>query len=663
MVHLPTPPLRRVLVANRGEIALRVARTCRALGIQVVAVHTREDAAAPHVKVAEAAVEVPSYLDADAVVAAAVASGAEAVHPGYGFLSENAGFARAVADAGLVFVGPPPEVIERMGRKDAAREVAVAAGVPVLPSYDVSAGPESFDYPLLVKAAAGGGGKGMRIVRSAADLPEALSSARREARGAFGDETMLLERYVERGRHVEVQVLADTHGNVVHLHERDCSAQRRHQKVIEEAPAPTIGPATRERLTSAGVALAREVGYVGAGTVEFLVEEGTGEAFFLEMNTRLQVEHPVTEAVTGGLDLVALQLRVAAGEELGLAQRDIPLTGHAIEARIYAEDPYAGFLPQAGTATLVRWPVGVRVDAALEPGQVVGTAYDPMLAKVVVHGPDRESARAAMVAALDDTAVLGLATTTGFLRDLVASEAFRDAAVDTAWLDRHHPSPPGPDLARLLAAWADVAVTVLTAGVPHPFAPDGWRLGAAPAPVVVALDREVVVDRAAGLADGHAVRELEVADHAVVLEVDGSRHRAVVHADRHGVEVVHRGQRFCFERPDVFGDHATPAGDGTVLAPMPGVVTAVDVAEGDTVAAGDRLGVLEAMKMELALRAPCAGRVAGVGAVAGARVALGAALFTVVPDGSVHGAAAAGPGAPSVAADVMPSGGGGDRDG
>src|SRR6478735_5423563 len=376
----------KVLIANRGEIALRVMRTCERLGIATVALHTDLDATAPHVREADEAVRVESYLDIEAVVAAARDTGAQAVHPGYGFLSERAAFAEALEQAGITLVGPPARVMEKMGRKDAAREIAVAAGVPVVPRG------EDAGFPVLVKAAAGGGGKGMRIVREEKDFEAAVAAAKREARSAFGDDTILVEKYVEHGRHIEVQVLADAHGNVVHLFERDCSTQRRHQEVLEEAPAPTISPEVRRTVTEASVALAAHVGYENAGTVEFLLDPeangGSGEAYFLEMNTRLQVEHPVTESVvvvtspqqraTGApgtpVDLVRLQLLVAAGEPLPFTQDDLAVSGHAIEARVYAEDPFNGFLPQAGTATLVRWPERARVDAALESGQVVRTS-------------------------------------------------------------------------------------------------------------------------------------------------------------------------------------------------------------------------------------------------------------------------------------------------
>jgi 3-methylcrotonyl-CoA carboxylase alpha subunit/acetyl-CoA/propionyl-CoA carboxylase biotin carboxyl carrier protein len=568
-----------VFIANRGEIAARVARTCDRMGMA-------------------ATISAGDYLDADAQVAQAVAAGAQAVHPGYGFLSENPAFARAVADAGLVWIGPPPEAMEAMARKDHAREIAVAAGVPVVPRG------EEAGFPVLVKAAAGGGGKGMRIVRGEAELEEARAAAAREARSAFGDDTLLIEKYVERGRHIEVQVLADAHGHVIHLYERDCSTQRRHQKVLEEAPAPTITAAVRDLVTSSAVALAKQVGYCNAGTVEFLLDESTGEAYFLEMNTRLQVEHPVTEAITG-LDLVELQLRVAAGEPLPVAQDDVTVTGHAIEARVYAEDSFGGFLPQAGTATHVQWPAGVRVDHALESGQVVSTAYDPMLGKVIAYGATREQARRALVDALDRTAILGLTTNTGFLRALVASDEFRDATIDTAWLDRNEVPPPDPAPARLAAAWE---VFLARREDDGPFRSDGFRLAGEPAPVVIELDEPVTLT-------GPEPRDRPVAD-------VGTDH----------VEVVHQGQRYVFARPDVFGDHAVDLGDGAITAPMPGTVLDVRVADGDRVETGQVLVVLEAMKMELSLKAPFDGTVGRLAASTGAQVALGTTLLEVTPD-------------------------------
>nr|BFF21684.1 hypothetical protein GCM10025730_52050 [Promicromonospora thailandica] len=480
--------IRTLLVANRGEIALRIVRTARRLGLRTVAVYSDADAGAPHTRAADVAVRLgptppaESYLSVPALLAAAKESGADAVHPGYGFLSEQADFARAVVGAGLTWVGPPPAAMDAMARKDAAREVAERAGVPMLDSIGVVrdgwfARPGDAPYPLLVKAAAGGGGKGMRVVRTEDELAPAVAAAQREAAAAFGDGTVLLERFVERGRHIEVQVLADEHGTVLHLHERDCSAQRRHQKVLEEAPAPDLDPTLRGWLHTWAVNLAREVGYTGVGTVEFLVEDAAAPradearrdvgAWFLEMNTRLQVEHPVTEEVVTvrgeRLDLVEQQLRVAAGLELGFTQDDVAVVGHAIEARLYAEDAFGGFLPQAGTAGRVRWPEHARVEAGLEDGTVVPAAYDPMVGKIITRGPDRETARHALVDALDATVVAGLVTNTGFVRALADSAAFRDGEVHTAWLDTHPLTPPDPGTALAAAAWG-VAAAAARAG-------------------------------------------------------------------------------------------------------------------------------------------------------------------------------------------------------
>ncbi|MCL8026787.1 ATP-binding protein [Nocardioides bruguierae] len=667
-------PIRTLLVANRGEIALRVLRTARDLGLRTVALHTPADArpgaaGGHHVRAADATLEVPSYLDVDAVVAAALACGADAVHPGYGFLSERPALARALADAGVRLVGPRADVMDAMGRKDHARAIAERAGVPVVPAWGPDEDPAAFSYPVLVKAAAGGGGKGMRVVRSPEQYAEALAAARREAASAFGDDTMLVERYVERGRHVEVQVLGDEHGTVVTLGERDCSPQRRHQKVLEEAPAPTLDPAARARLAAAARALAQQVGYTGAGTVEMLLDADTGEFFFLEMNTRLQVEHPVTEATTTVRgehpDLVALQLRVAAGEPLGFSQDDVAVTGHAIEARVYAEDAFGGFLPQAGTATLVRWPQGpdVRVDHALSSGDTVSTGFDPMLGKVVATGADRESARLRLLAALDDTAVLGLTTNTGFLRALVATDAFAAAAIDTAWLDREPlPAPPDAGVARAVTAW--VAAWLGHGGGAGAgsgsgsgsgaWAADGFRSSGPRAPVRVRLDRPVLVDLgvASGSAtdahgatvtgpDGEALvlRVLEAADHVVTVDVGDAagvtRHRVVVNVQpgpQPGgpprAEASHRGQRVVLEAP-ARAAGAAAASDGAVTAPMPGTVTAVLVSTGETVAEGDVLGVLEAMKMEVSLRAPRPGTVVTVTEEVGAQVSRGSLLFHV----------------------------------
>ena len=634
--------MQKILIANRGEIALRIMRTADALGIRTVAIHTADDRDALHVAAADDVVEVPSYLDVDAIVAAALSSGAEAIHPGYGFLSERSAFARAIEETeGLALVGPSADVMDKMGRKDAAREIAVAAGVPVVPSYAGDVDPADFAYPVLVKAAAGGGGKGMRIVRAAEDLDAALAAAKREALTAFGDDTILIETYVERGRHIEVQVFADEHGNAVHLFERDCSTQRRHQKVLEEAPAPTITEAQRALVTQSSVRLAREVGYTNAGTVEFLLDSDSGQVYFLEMNTRLQVEHPVTEEIVRvqgrRIDLVELQLRITAGEPLGFEQDDVTLEGHAIEARIYAEDSFGGFLPQAGRADLVRWSDTARVDHALVSGQVVSTRFDPMLGKVIAWGEDRESARARLIEALDHSAVLGLTTNTGFVRALAASDEFRDATIDTAWLDRADvPAPPALVPLRL-AAWVSAALTsprFAAEGAGDPFAPDGWRSAGPKAPTLVALEHagevhELEVDVAASTIDSSPVRERRLADHVVVLTIEGRDELAVVDAQAHRVEVAYQGQRFVFERPDAFADHGAAVGDGTLVAPMPGTVLDVLVSVGQQVAGGETLGAMEAMKMELALKAPFAGTVTEVSVVAGQQVALGASLIVV----------------------------------
>jgi len=660
-----------VLVANRGEIAVRVLRSARDAGLRTVAVYSDADLGAPHVRAADTAVRIgpapaaESYLSIPALLQAARRTGAEAVHPGYGFLSERAAFARACEEGGLVFIGPPADVIEVMGRKDRARRIAVEAGVPVVPAVEEAAPGETggpggdaelarravaeVGFPLLVKAAAGGGGKGMRIVREAGALPEALAAARREARAAFGDGTLLVERYVERGRHVEVQILADQHGHVVHLFERDCSVQRRHQKVLEEAPAPTISAAVGDRLTSAAVRLAAAVGYVNAGTVEFLV---AGEdVYLLEMNTRLQVEHPVTELVTGQ-DLVALQLRIAQGEPLPFGQEDLTRSGHAIEARVYAEDPAQGFLPQAGTASVVRWPSRARVDAALEPGSEVGTWYDPMLAKIIVAGPTREAARAALVDALDDTTILGLTTNVGFLRRLADSAVYRDAAVDTAWLDRNPGSFPadGGEVARVAAAWLVAVGSGSAGGARDPFGTgDGWRVSGPAAPVAAGLRdgdgaHSMRVDVPGGLVSEGAEAERRWRVRPVAsalgtepgpyrLEIDGVAYRFQVEIGPREVAVGYQGQAYVFTRPSASGPGAglAAASDGLVTAPMPGTVLSVLVSEGQDVTAGEVLGVLEAMKMELSLVAPYDGTVTEAGVKAGDRVALGQQIFVVVP--------------------------------
>jgi 3-methylcrotonyl-CoA carboxylase alpha subunit/acetyl-CoA/propionyl-CoA carboxylase biotin carboxyl carrier protein len=694
---MPTP-IHTLLIANRGEIALRIIRTARRLGLRTVAVYSDADRGGPHTRAADVAVRIgptpaaESYLSIPALLAAAKETGADAVHPGYGFLSEQADFARAVVGAGLTWVGPTPDAMDAMGRKDTARTIAEKAGVPVLALSAVelaetaplvgtrastsstngdgptAAGASAGRFPLLVKAAAGGGGKGMRIVRSQDELDSSIAAARREAAAAFGDDTVLLEPYIERGRHVEVQILADEHGNVVHLHERDCSAQRRHQKVLEEAPAPDLDPALRDALHAWAVSLAREVGYTGVGTAEFLVEVPSGVstgstsgdgstseagpgAWFLEMNTRLQVEHPVTEEVVTvrgeHIDLVEQQLRVAAGEALGFAQDDVAVVGHAIEARIYAEDAFGGFLPQAGMATRVRWPGistgstsgatgpagAVRVEAGIEDGSVVPAAYDPMVGKVIARGADRETARRGLVDALDATAIGGLVTNTGFVRALADSDAFRDGEVHTAWLDANPLPAPDPAHALVAAAWTIATAASADGG-------DGWRLGGPPADTWVELDDEVL---RVSTARGEVRREGEpptscrtvgadlggaVGDE--LLELDGITARFAVDVGPRSVEVSTRGHTFRFVRPGASSLGAAELSDGVVLAAMPGTLARVEVADGDAVAAGQTLGVLEAMKMEVALLAPADG-VVRVRAGAGDQVAARQVLFEVGP--------------------------------
>jgi acetyl-CoA/propionyl-CoA carboxylase biotin carboxyl carrier protein len=682
-------PIHTLLVANRGEIALRIIRTARRLGLRTVAVYSDADRAAPHTRAADRAVRLDtspatatntaSYLSIPALIAAAKETGADAVHPGYGFLSEQADFARAVIGAGLTWVGPPPKAMDAMGRKDTARKIAEAAGVPVLSQValrqaqdpletGVSTGSEGGveegsiggGFPLLVKAAAGGGGKGMRIVRSQDELGPAVAAARREAAAAFGDDTVLLERYIERGRHVEVQILADEHGNVLHLHERDCSAQRRHQKVLEEAPAPGLDPVVRESLHKWAVRLAQEVGYTGVGTAEFLVEVPSGVepgetwvstgsttvgAWFLEMNTRLQVEHPVTEEVVRvrgeRIDLVEQQLRVAAGEELDFAQDDVVVVGHAIEARIYAEDAFGGFLPQAGTATRVRWPVAtgttvstagtdgstVRVEAGIEDGTIVPAAYDPMVGKVIARGADREAARRGLVDALDATAIGGLVTNTGFVRALADSDAFRDGEVHTAWLDTHPLPAPDPGPALVAAAWAIAAAAARDGG-------DGWRLGGPPADTWVELDDAVLrvsIGRGEVRRDGEtptSCRAVGGADGEGLLELDGVAARFAIDVHPRSVEVSTRGHTFRFVRPGASSVAGAELSDGVVVAAMPGSLARVEVRDGDQVTAGQSLGVLEAMKMEVALVAPSDG-VVRVRAAAGEQVAARQVLFEI----------------------------------
>jgi acetyl-CoA/propionyl-CoA carboxylase biotin carboxyl carrier protein len=606
-----------VLIANRGEIARRVIRTLHDLGIRAVAVHTDADRHAPHVREADDAVRIASYLEIGEILRAAESAGAAAVHPGYGFLSENPAFARACADAGLTFVGPPAEAMEQLGDKLRAKEVAGSAGVPVVPSFTIEQARAAAEaYPLLVKAAAGGGGRGMRVVESPDRLDEAIAAAQREAKAGFGDDRVFIERYLPRARHIEVQVIADAHGRVLHLGERECSLQRRHQKVVEEAPSPVVGPHLRKRLGEEAVALMKRAGYVNAGTVEFIADAGhPDEHFFLEVNARLQVEHPVTEAVTG-LDLVELQLRVAAGEPLPLEQEDVTLTGHAVEARVTAEDAAAGFLPSAGTVLAYRRPVHGRIDAAIERGTVVGTDYDSLVAKVIAHAHDRETALARLDRALAETAVLGVTTTTGYLRGLLAREEVRSGAIDTGLVERLDPFPPAlaPQQVARAAALIGLALAAERAG-DDPFARvDGWRM----AGVRALATQTFVVDGGEPVTVQARHGEAEVERLAPdVLALD--RRAWTYAADGDTLWLGRDGHTWRVRRPSV--EEAAGAGaDGDLRAPMPGSVLLVHAAVGDAVGAGDTVLVLESMKMELSITAPAGGVVTELSVAVGDRV-------------------------------------------
>ena len=679
-------PFDTVLVANRGEIAVRVIRTLRTMGLRSVAVYSDADAHAAHVRAADIAVRLgpaaarDSYLNIDRIVDAARRTGAGAVHPGYGFLSENAAFAAALDAAGVVFLGPPAKAIEVMGDKITAKTTVSASGVPVVPGIAepgltddrLIAAAADIGYPVLVKPSAGGGGKGMRRVDDPADLPAALVSARREAASAFGDDTLFLERFVTRPRHIEVQILADTHGTVLHLGERECSLQRRHQKVIEEAPSPLLEPETRARIGAAACATARSVDYVGAGTVEFIVSaDRPDEFFFMEMNTRLQVEHPVTELVTG-FDLVECQVRIAAGQRIRLEQGDIRLHGHAVEARVYAEDPGRGFLPTGGTVLDVQEPAGpgVRVDSGLAVGTVVGSDYDPMLAKVIAHGPDRAAALAALDRALAETAVLGVPTNTDFLRFLLADPDVVAGRLDTALLDRRAgdfaPDPVSDDVFAAAAVYRWLRQWPSGPADPWSF-PTGWRVGAA-APIRVRLaggDRivHVYLTGTPDSADlrvedaepvsvtaelGRVATGQDSADsvRTVTLTLDGLR-RSYRVAESGGILWVAGPGGVAAVRElaeeSVRADTAA-VHDAEIRSPMPGTVLALAAESGATVAAGEPILVVEAMKMEHSLTAPLAGTVE-ILVAAGASVRLDEVLARVHVEPVGAGSAGAVPGA------------------
>ncbi|MBT9505520.1 biotin carboxylase N-terminal domain-containing protein [Rhodoferax sp.] len=640
----------KILIANRGEIACRVIRTARNLGYQTVAVFADADREAPHVALADEAVHIgaspaaESYLRFDAILEAARKTGADAVHPGYGFLSENAAFAQACVDAGLVFIGPPASAIEAMGDKALAKRRMIDAGVPCAPGYlgeqqgdaQLIEEAEKLGFPLLVKAVAGGGGRGMRLVRHFAELQQGIDGARREATSAFGDGTLMLERLIDNGRHIEIQVFADAHGNAVYLGERDCTAQRRRQKVIEEAPSPVVTPAMREAMGKDAVAAALAVGYRGAGTVEFIVDDKL-KHYFLEMNTRLQVEHPVTEMITG-YDLVEWQLRVAAGEPLPAKQSDIQLTGHAIEARLYVEDPYAGFAPQTGK--VLWWQparalhAGVRIDDGIVQGSVISPFYDPMVAKVIVHGRDRNDAIRRLRAALANTPLLGLRNNGRFLSDLVDHPAFRNAGMTTTMIDQ----------------WMEQGEPLLQAAVPSD---DVWRVAAMAMAMrhgnswrsdsVAAFDMNVQCgdlvrsvrarpDRLGGISlilDGVAVqaRVLTFTEGVLRFEIHGVVQSAVVVASGTEVHMALNGHSFVFSEVSAFPNADALKDASRARSPVAGKVTQILVAAGDAVQDGQAMVCVEAMKMEMWLTAEAIGTVQAVNAKVGDQVESGALLI------------------------------------
>jgi geranyl-CoA carboxylase alpha subunit len=609
-----------ILVANRGEIACRVIRSATALGYKTVAVHSEADAGALHVQSADRAICIgpaeakQSYLNIEAVIAAAKATGADAVHPGYGFLSENADFAKACADAGLVFIGPPPDAIAAMGNKAAAKQRMIAAKVPCVPGYqgsdqsDATLAKEAdkIGLPVMVKAAAGGGGRGMRLVHTAADLPDAIRTARAEAENAFGSGELILEKAVVNGRHIEIQIFADTQGNVIHLGERDCSVQRRHQKVIEEAPSPAVNEALRAQMGAAAVAAAKAISYVGAGTVEFLLDANGRDFYFLEMNTRLQVEHPVTEAITG-LDLVALQIRVAAGELLPLMQQDVTLTGHAIEVRLYAESPAQNFLPQSGRLSLWKPPAGIRVDHGLQDrDQDITPYYDPMIAKLIAHGGSREEARRRLIAALEQTAALGISTNRGFLIDLLSHPEFAAGKATTAFIPQHFAATAAPA--------ADAALQAIAALLWFEYG--AAQFGHDPA---IAWSSNGSLSHPVKLGIGDITAKLSVAvlgkdryrindaDYVVATRNDnclrvmaGGIARDVTYAFASGELHLCSGAAdlACRDLTWAPPAEAEGAAERELRAPMNGRIVAVLAAAGETVKKGQRLVVMEAMKMQ-----------------------------------------------------------------
>ncbi len=636
--------MRKLLVANRGEIALRVMRTARAMGIATVAVYSDADADAPFVRFADEAVRIgppparESYLVIPALLDAARQTGADAIHPGYGFLSENAAFSEAVAEAGIVFVGPPADVIRQLGSKAAAKQLAQKAGVPVVPGYEPHA--SNIEYPVLIKASAGGGGKGMRLVRSAGELPEAIERAKGEAKSAFGDDTLLLERYIERPRHIEIQILGDTHGNVIHLYERECSIQRRHQKIVEEAPSVALDDARRRVMGEAAVALGKAVGYVGAGTVEFIADPD-GRFYFLEVNTRLQVEHPVTEFTTG-LDLVREQIRIARGERVPAQP---PQRGWAIEVRLCAEDPERDYLPTTGTLLAVDVPPTVRSDVGVVAGSQVGIHYDSMLGKIIATAPTRGEATSILRAALEHTWIPGLVTNRELLVRILAHPAFADGALHTHFLEQHAgelaAKPPGLERLRIAA----IAATLAGIAARRPaqeLAPPGWRnVRFADQQVTYRHGEHDIVlgyhpERggftfAIGGKTTHVSRYELVGDQLSFVEQAGHRRTVRVIATEDRAYVLSEGALIALDIEPRFPDHAHQAVEGGLIAPMPGKVVKILAATGDAITAGAPLVVLEAMKMEHTVRAPEAGTLRALHVAVGDQVEADRLLAVVTP--------------------------------
>ncbi len=650
-----------LLVANRGEIACRIMCTARDLGLRTVAVYSEADRDAPHVALADDAMLIgppavaESYLNIEAILKAARKTGVGAVHPGYGFLSENEVFAEAVEDAGLVFIGPPAKAIYLMGNKAEAKRLMIAANVPCVPGYQgtvqedatLTTAADEIGYPVMVKAAAGGGGRGMRLVAEAAGMQAALAEARSEAANAFGSGELIIEKAIVRPRHVEIQIFADRHGNCIHLGERDCSVQRRHQKVIEEAPCPVMTPDLREQMGSAAVAAAKKVDYCGAGTVEFLLDE-TGSFYFLEMNTRLQVEHPVTEMVTG-LDLVAMQIAVAQGASLPLSQSDVRLDGHAIEARLYAEDPANEFLPATGRIGLWRPATGdgVRVDAGIATGQEVTPFYDPMLAKIIAWGETRETARSRLVRALEDTVLLGPVTNSGFLADIVRDKGFARGEATTAFLDEAFPNgvaaqEPGPEdfvLAAAIMLDADRTSAFANAGYVSS-GQLGWSSAELPATPLrlscVGLSIDLQARNSGDLwvfqvGDDRWEIELERhADLSIRATVNGRRVAGIASFSPTGsLGLAVGARRLSFHRVRSGAEDEAGAAGGRVAAPMPGVVIDILVTEGQSVEKGEALAVLEAMKMQHRIAAPVAGVVEEISAASGDQLGSGDLMMEI----------------------------------